>query len=381
MDNLLRADLSLMWRTTELTVGYGPRLSVARWFDGSQPWDANFMHEVDAGFYLRESRYTFGLSQSFSYGTQSFGQAFAIPGGITASPPGTEPGTSPSALAAAATAATPVSPLPRGTGDLVPLRSVQYLGYSSRGAFTYLFSPRWESNFDVSYNVSGGRDSDRAVLPRISTVDIGSAVEYAITRHHGFGGVLHGERGWSDQGDFWLTELAASWAWRFSEYSLFSLRAGISYRNTEDEGSPERTSRVSPVAAAGLTHTIRLEGSRALLGVVVTYDPGVDVISATLQNRLTLLASASWATEDTSVTLALTGSQEFGGDDGRFGGVSLTLDQRLVGWLGMQVGGQVAKQDSGLEDTQLDEVQRGFYTGTIWTVFAGLTATLDPQKF
>jgi hypothetical protein len=192
---------------------------------------------------------------------------------------------------------------------------------------------------------------------------------------------LHAERGWSDQGDFWLAELAASWAMRFSLETTLSLRAGIGYRNTADDGAPARVNSFSPVASAGLTHSISLRGSRALFGVVVTYDPGVDVVSATLQNRLTALASASWATEDDSLSFALTGSHGFGANPTRFLGASLTYDHRVVRWLGLQTGGQLARQDSGLDEAEVSPVQRGFTTGTIWTVFAGLGATLDPQTF
>jgi hypothetical protein len=378
LDNLLRLDLSVLWPTIELTVGYGPRLSLVRELDGSEPWAANFLHEVDAGFYVRDARYTLGLSQSFSYGTQSFGQIFAVPEGISVAAPGTAPGTSPSALAAGASAATPVTPVPTGTGDLVPLRSVKYLGYSGGASLTYLFSPRWESNFNADYSVSGGRDGDEDILPRIHTVDLGGAVEHAVTRHQSVGGVLHGQRGWSAQGDFWLAELAASWALRFSLATTLSLRAGIGYRDTGDEGFDTRTQSFSPVGSAGITHSITLPGSRALFGLVVTYDPAIDVVGATVQDRITGLASASWATETDSVTLALTGSHGFGDDPNSFLGASLTYDHRFVDWLGLQLGGQVAEQDAGVDE---DSLQRDFTTGTIWTVFAGLGATLDPQRF
>jgi hypothetical protein len=115
-----------------------------------------------------------------------------------------------------------------------------------------------------------------------------------------------------------------------------------------------------------------------LFGLVLTYDPSVDVVSATVEDRITALASASWATDDDSLTFAVTGSHGFGDNPTRFLGASLTYDHRFVDWLGMQLGGQLAEQDAGLEE---DSVQRAFTTGTIWTVFAGLGATLDPQKF
>ena len=375
---MLRLDLSVLWPTTELTVGYGPRLSLVRELDGSEPWGANFLHEVDAGFFLRDARYTLGLTQSFSYGTQSFAQIFAVPEGISVAAPGTAPGTSPSALAAAASAAAPVTPVPSGTGDLVPLRSVKYLGYSGGARLTYLFSPRWESNFNADYSVSGGRDGDEDLLPRIHTIDVGGAVEHEVTRQQSVGGVLHSQRGWSERGDFWLAELAASWALRLSVATTLSLRAGLGYRDTGDDGSDTRSHSFSPVGAAGLTHSVTLPGSRALFSLVVTYDPAVDVVNATVQDRITGLASVGWATETDSVTLAVTGSHGFGSDPNRFLGSSLTYDHRFVDWLGVQLGGQVADQDAGAPE---DSVQRDFTTGTIWTVFAGVGLTLDPQRF
>jgi hypothetical protein len=379
LDNLLRLDLSLLWPTTELTVGYGPHLGLARLLDGSAHWDAYFMHEVDAGFYLREARYTLGLTQTFSFGTQSFAQLFSVPQAVNVAAPGAAPDTSPSALSAAATAATPVSLLPGGTGNLVPLRPVKYLGLSSRAAFTYQFSPRWESHTDASYNVSGGREEDRDLLPRLDTIDLGSALEYAITRRQSVGGVLRGERGWTDQGDFWLAAMAATWADRVSLPTEVSFSAGISYRNTAETGSPTRAYAFAPVASAGITHSVSLRGSRLLFGLVASYDPSVDALSATVQNRITGLASASWATDHDSATLALSGSQGIGDNPVAFVGVSLTLDHRFVDWLGLQGGGQLASQDSGLDAT--DTLQRAFTTGTIWTVFLGLGATLDPQRF
>ncbi|HKU42276.1 MAG TPA: hypothetical protein VJR89_29160 [Polyangiales bacterium] len=373
-DNQLRLDMSLIYPTTELSVGYGPRLSLAHEMNAAAPWSAVFLHEGELGFAVYGERDTLSLRQSFTFGTQSFAQIFSVPQTISAPRPGATPSTSPSATAAAASAATPVSPAPSGTGDLVPLQSLKVWGESTSLAYTHRFSPRWESAVDAGFGVSGGREGDQAFLPLLHTGDAGVALDHQLTRHHSLGGVLRGEHGWSNRGNFWLVELAGTWGIQFSRHTEAGFRAGAAYRNSRDFAAP-RTSSFVPVVSGALSQTVDLRGSRALFSFFLGYDPGVDVINATLANRVTALASASWATTEDALTLAITGSQSFGGDDVRFLGATLSWDHQLLEWLAWQLGGQVADQDAG--DSPLQRAS----SGGLWTVFAGLSATTETLHF
>lgn len=379
-DNLLQLDVSLTWPTIVLALGYGPRFGVARVLDGSLPTQLTLMHDIDAALQLREGRFTLDLRQDVSVGQQSFGQLYGIPEGASLAAPAS---TAASATDPTGSIATTGMDIPAGAGDPIRLGTgVQVYSLRSAAAMTYLWSRRWETTLDLGYSRSGADNpkietvdgrSEPLNYPRIQIADGESTLMYDFTRTQRIGGVLSGQRGWSDRDDYGLVALAAAYGLRWTSHTNLDVRAGAAYR---DSLAPDRSrmTAVVPVGSASLTHSIDRHGLRARFVLNVAYEPLVNVLQAVLQDRLTALASASLTTRYDSVTLSLSGSQSFPTDDpeaAMFAGVSLAYDHRFTKWIGMEVGGQVVDQ---VTDSSVS-------SGTIWTVYAGLGAQLSPLRF
>jgi hypothetical protein len=270
-----------------------------------------------------------------------------------------------------------------GAGNPIRLGSgVQVYSFRSAAAASYLWSRRWESTLDLGYSLSGA-DSPKIETvdgraeplnyPRIQVADAESTLMYDFTRTQRAGGVLTGERGWSDRDNYGVVSLAAAYALRWTSHTNLDIRAGAAYRDSLARDR-SRTKAVVPVGSASLTHSIDSHTLRARFVANVAYAPVVNVLQAALQDRLTALASASLATRSDSITLSLTGSQSFPTDDpeaAMFAGVSLAYDHQFTKWVGMEVGGQVVDQ---VTDSSVS-------SGTIWTVYAGLGAQLSPLRF
>jgi hypothetical protein len=378
VDNLLQIDASLTWPTTSLKLGYGPRLGVARLLDGTIPTQVTFMHDIDAAFTLRRGRLRFELSQDFNFGTQSFGQLYGLPASVSVASPDV-----PAANAADAAGAMPNTTIPPGTGNPILLGSgVQVWSSRSAASLGYLWSRRWESTIDVSYSRSGADDPkfesvegqvQRVNYPRLQTADAETALMYDLTRTHRIGGVLEGERGWTNRDDYWLVSLSGAWSHRWTSHTNLDLRMGAAFEDTV-KLDRSRAQTVVPVGQASFNHSIESHSLRARFLVNVAYQPSINVLSAVLQDRLTALASASLATRDDSITLALSGSQSFPTSDPEavmFAGASLSYDHQFAKWIGVEVGGQFVDQVT----------ESDVNTGTIWTIYAGVGAQLSPIRF
>jgi hypothetical protein len=378
-DNLLQLDLSLTWPTTVLSFGYGPRFGVARVLDGTLPEQVTLMHDFDAAIQLREGRFTLDLRQDVSVGQQSFGQLYGIPQGASVAAPAPVA----DATDTAGSTATPGMEIPAGAGDPIRLGSgVQVYSFRSAAAMTYHWSRRWESTLDLGYSLSGADNPKIETLdgrpeplnyPRIQVTDAQSKLMYDFTRTQRAGGVLSGQRGWSDRDNYGLVSLAAAYALRWTSHTNLDIRAGAAYRDSLARDRT-RTTAVVPVGSASLTHSIDRHALRARFIANIAYEPLINVLQAVLQDRLTALASASLATHEDSVTLSLSGSQSFPTDDpeaAMFAGVSLAYDHQFTKWIGIEFGGQVVDQ---VTDSSVS-------SGTIWTVYAGLGAQLSPLRF
>ncbi len=383
-DNLLRLDVSFAWPTTELFVGYGPRLGLADDLERSDdPLQVTFLHEADAGVTISGARYRLTFRQGFSIGEQSFGQVFPVSDTAAATPPGAAPapGAGP-AVGAPGAPATPDTPAAPGAGGPVPLQSsVDVWSASTTGALNYLWSERWVSSFDAGYGTTGGNGLvAEQFYPRLQTIDVGTALVHDLTRVHRIGGELRGQRGWSDRSDYWLATLLGTFEILFTAETDLSLGAGVGYRDTLEQNIMTRTQALVPVGSAALTHEHAWLGARARYVFSLAYQPTVDTLNAQLQDRLTAQASASLATTSNSITLALSGSQSFPPNDpeaSRFIGISLALTQQFADWIGAELGGQLADQSVG----QAQEGDLIEDDGTVWTVYLGLGAQLDPVRF
>jgi hypothetical protein len=376
-DNLLQIDASLTWPTTVISLGYGPRFGVARVLDGSLDTQITFLHDFDAALQLRKGRFTLDLSQDVTFGQQSFGQLYGLPQTATVAAPGS------AATSTDPSGTTDPSQLPPGTGNPVRLGSgVQVFSFRSAGAMTYLWSQRWESTLKLSYSHSGAEspkvetvDGRTELLnyPRIQIADGETTLMYDTSRVQRIGGVLGGQRGWSDRDDYNLVTLAAAYSLRWTAHTSLDFRAGAAYRDSLNR-ELERVHSVVPIVSTNVSHSIDSHTLRARFTLNVTYEPMINVLNAVLQDRLSALASASLATRWDSITFSLSGSQSFPTGDpeaAMFAGGSLAYDHQFSKWVGFEVGGQLVKQ---VTDSSVG-------SGTVWTVYAGLGAQLSPLRF
>ena len=388
-DNLLRLDASLAWPTTELFVGYGPRLGVARDIEGmNDAWDLTFLHDLEAGLTFNQPRYTLSFRQGFTFGTQSFGEVFATPEDAAVGAPGATPDLGTPTNPDMTPAATDV---PTGAGAPVPLdSSIPVWSASSRASLVYLYSQRWQSTYETGFGTSGGNGAAAELtLPRLQTVDASANLIHDLTPRHQVGAELQAEHGWTRASDYWYSTLAGLWTVLFSRETELALSAGAGFRDTQDPLPlppllPTRSQAIVPVGSASLTHEVGMRGSRARYALSVAYAPTVDTLRARLQDRLTASASAGLASTSNSATLSVSGSQSFptdAVDAARFIGISLALTHQFTDAIGIELGGQIADQSLGGADALAPVVVADPNDGTVWTVYVGLGAQLDPIRF
>lgn len=371
LSNIFRADFTLRFASSEFAAAYTLRIVP----DATTLTVAPF-HTVDLRYAYITPRLVVALGQSAGIGDQVFlGGGRVTPQAALGTDP--MPATPPLSAPTLATAgALDTNVLPASTTlPVLTLRSSAGVGY------------RWErrlrSVVSAGYQLYGGMDhAAQAYLPLQRSLDGTAAVDYLLTPRINLVTALVGARTWltTDQRYLVLT-LSESVMYTWTRTTKLDAGAGISSQLTESPQGAD-TLAITPVASLGISHTLGGRDLSGSLRLSLTYAPLVDSVSGNIQDRLSVIGTASASQGDLRAGVSVGFFQTIPPDEpGAYTSVSGMVfgGYQFSDWLGMSVSAQAVRQKT--EDSSSLPATRIAPSGFTWGLYAGLYAVSPNIRF
>jgi hypothetical protein len=352
MDNVLRLDANVDWKAAQLTLSYAPQLTLVDLVGRENPARLALWQGVEARLTLRQPRSEWTFAESASIGQQVVTGAPPVLG----APPTLNPGQPKVDL--------------QPDSDMLEVASTH-----TSAAFTYRWSPRWQTGASASFDLSGGlTEEDQRELPQQRSIGAGLSVGHGVSPTIQLSSSLTGSRTETSNGfTHYVADLIGGWVERWAPDSQYTINLGAVAWHTL-EGSERAGDGVVPAGGMSVSHALRMSHVRATLQAGGGFSPLINPITGDLQNRVYASASAALAGARRSATLSFDVAQTLPTDDPEaagFVGTSLILQQRLGRTLAALFGGQLLYQQT--EDPEL-------VSGVLWLVYVGISAESDMIK-
>jgi hypothetical protein len=352
LDNTPSLGLELAWPTTTIALEYAPRFS---WLDVFGP-DASptlLLHTAGLRLSWQRPRTSLWLAQRAVVGDQSYSRIRSDE--ALATPP-TDAGAMPPDLQL----------IPHATVvDVTDAQTSAGVGYD--------WTRRWHSAFEAAFAVEGGSNAEsQQLLPRQRSVRGDTSLVYRLTPREELNTELGAQQIHTSNGfDHWLASLTETWSTRLPAESGAEVGAGLSLQDTDGPPGTSAT-RWVPLVTSGIWYVFPTDGVRMRLRGDLGYQPDVNVLSGSLQNRLYASAQAGVLLARSNAYLTLAAAKTFPHDAPDASDVisaDLTYERTLLDWLHGQLGGELAWQQFG--DAAVD---------SRWMVYAGLQVRLPSTR-
>ena len=363
LENIPRLGAGLGWPTLQLDLEYAPRFA---WLDvlGPDPSGTLLLHNVALGASLRRPRYVLSLRQSASYGAQDF--TLVLPTAVADAE--ALPGSPPSTAADAGLDAVEVST----RGRVFRIATAQ-----TGAGLGYLWSRRWRSELGATLGLTGGADAEaRQTIPRQREVRLVTSLVFARTRRDELGTDLGVQQVHVANGfDHLITSVTERWAMRWTEQRDSEVGVGVALRNSTAPDDSRETTWL-PTGEARLRQAWLLRAAQASLEGSVAYAPDISPVLGTLQSRIQGATQATLSVDGTRFGLRLSVAQTVladAPDAARVVAADASVDDELLAWLDLQLGGQIMWQRLGGGG--------GGVPGTMWLLYAGLVGRAPELRF
>jgi len=347
---LPRVGLNFGWRYTNLSLSYGPAITVSP-LEAKDPYVYVFQ-SATLTLSQRWQRTTLSLSQSGSYGQVNLrAQALAGTGIATGAPPPTVPGGTTTPPPMSGTGGT-MQPPTGGTGTLPSLALDRPLTFASSATSLNLnqrLSARLSMSGGVSYFVSGSIDDDPDQLyPTVRGPGALLTASYRPTLDDTFVTSVFTQFANTSNGNrAWLLTANESWAHRLSRRTLATLGTGLSLtRNSQPNGYEFYS--LYPNFLVGINHLTRLGHSTLTVGGGASSAPFIDPVRGLVDPRVSTFVYAGfskdkfWTTATASTGLQLVAGTGSGALNSVTG--ALNVGYRLVEAVSVDSGVRTAWQ-------------------------------------
>jgi hypothetical protein len=361
LDDELRAEATLKWPSLSVNASYSPRVSLIDSTRASRSY--TLMQSAELGMEHRRARMVLALNLSGTMGVQSY---LDIVAARKLEPDlSTEP---PTADAAAQTVP---------AFNVVP--QAQLLSVASgrsQARLFYLWAPRWSSELRAGVSSAGGLGADATrILPRQSSAEGSAEVSYALTSTQRLGLLGSGSYQWTSQAlRFWLFGLSAELSTRLSRDTDSRLSVGVLRQQGHNSKDKPVESWLSAARAQLRSSSELLSPLGLQLIANVEYRPVINLLLATLQQRLSATVGADLRYERVSLGLGVSALQTVpldAPDMTRGIGVSGNLLYQASDCVAALLGAQAGEQSI-----------RGAAAPSflLWSVFLGVAVNTEPLK-
>lgn len=352
MDNLLRLDASVDWKTARLTLSYAPLLTLVDIGGREGPVALALWQGLDARLTLRRPRSEWTFSESASIGQQVVTGAPPVLG----APPTLNPGQPRVDL--------------QPDSDMLEIASTH-----TSAAYSYHWSPRWRSGISATLDLTGGLTAeDQRVLPQQRGIGAGLSVGHDLSEAIELSSNLTGSVTTTSNGfTHYVGDWIGSWVERFAPDSNYTINLGAVIWSTRERG--ERAGDgVVPAGGFNVSHALNMNRVRGTLQAGVGFAPLINPLTGDLQERVYGSASARLEGPRRSATLSFDLGQTLPVDEPDAAGFvasSLILRQQLGQTVAALAGGQLLYQQT--EDP-------GLVSGLLWLIYVGISTQTDAIK-
>lgn len=344
MDNVLRMDANVDWKTARLTLSYAPQLTLVDIGGRENPVALALWQGLDARLTLRRPRSEWTFSESASIGQQVVTGAPPILG----APPTLNPGQPKVDL--------------QPDSDMLEIASTH-----TAAAFMYHWSPRWQTGVSAGFDLTGGLTAeDQRALPQQRGITAGLSLGHELTQAIQLSSSLTGSLTTTSNGfTHHVADLIGSWVERWAPDSNYTINLGAVAWSTLERGE-HAGDGVVPAGGLSVSHALRMASARATLQAGAGFSPLINPLTGDLQDRVYASASARMEGSRRSATLSFDLGQTLPVDEPDAAGFvasSLILRQQLGRTLAALLGGQLLYQQT--EDPAL-------VSGLLWLIYVGI---------
>lgn len=311
------AGLALGWKHLNLTLGYGPAITVQpleetpRYLyvfhsasaSGTYSWGRTQLIVTEASGYGSQNFRTLALNGLGNAGTtnpQQPATGSPTPVGTPISPVGspTTPGGSPSAPGGVGT--------PQGTNQgLATDRKIHFITSTTSVAVTHRVSGSTTVTGELAYAIAGAtRASDKDVFPIVRGPRALGAVRYRMGHADDLSLAVSAQYASSSIGSsVWLGTATGSWSHHFSLKTVGTAGAGVGGTRTPLVQDFVAYS-IYPVLTASIAHASLLARGNLNFGFTASSTPVIDPTTAAADPRVGLGAALGWGRDKFSASLS-----------------------------------------------------------------------------
>jgi len=369
------AQFDLRWRRDSLSLGYGASLTVTPL--ESEPRSLLIFQGANLNYTHRWKLTSLTVGESFGYGRLNF-QTLGVqdPNGLglsgngtgTAKPPPVPLGSfiDPQTGAITGTGKQPVINQIRGSD-----RQVLYQSFATNISVNHRISAAATVFGAASYFVSGAVEAaDSDLYPSVKGPIFSGGTWYRLTGADALSTTATVQYAMSSRSvSSWIAMVTEGWAHRLTPRTNTQLGVGLSGTRTPDPSGLTRYS-IYPTFNAGITHFTRLASGKFVAGFTAASAPSLDLVSATVDPRLSFGANVGWSRHKFSTNAALFTSVSVAGEG------STTAFSSLGGSAGVAYALTKALSVDGGLRLSYQTLQRTTLVPFTYALFAGLTLAI-----
>jgi hypothetical protein len=360
--------LALTARRSAWSFGYAPRIAL---LNVTRDSELAVFHNAFVGYAWWTKRLRLGVTAYGGVGSQSFFSArtAAAPFATPDPAPGDAPPAEPSGEAPA--------PSDAATDPFLPQREVIETG-SAGGAIGigYRLAPRWDLSLGVAYEISGGINESKPLIPFRRTASGSASVGHGLTRRDDLATTLSSSvTDVPDVGSRFVTvSLFETWSHRFGVRSNGSLGAGATYLRARPTADGETDNSIQANGSASYNQGFLLtDGATLTASASVTLDTGYNQVLGVVGQRVSGNAALAWQRDRASASAQWNTSQTLPVDDPSSAlsyGAGVSFGYRVAEPFQVQAGGSWSHQ------VLPDSVTVRSASADQWGAFIGFTLTL-----